>query len=302
MVLNMVHTTKEWRWLVILTSLQCNVGYSTRSPPSRWIGTHLSHPPPCQARWQHRLCRAAGQGSHLRRVLASLPMERETSSVTQLVRDTPQRNGWLKWPPVSGYPWVALPRSPHTAWAGQRDQQLGKPEGLYSHWPQSWHPLHNFWAWASLNHAVFSEFRDHLSLAKMVTFCQVVDRFVDLHNTLCKVNWMESTSWLVCIVLVLQTGSLHFFAGPEDPRSPPAAPSFPASVSTTALALHHPDVRRSHGPSPVIHWRCHTRVQRAATLLQLPKGAGGPELCCQIPETSSKEECVPLRAADSQAT
>lgn len=133
------------------------------------------------------------------------------------------------------------------------------------------------------------------SLAKMVTFWQVVDQVADLHNTLCKVNWMEGIFWLVCSVL-LRRGSLNFFTRPEDPWSPPAAPSFPASVSTTALALHHPAVCRSYGPYLVIHWRCNTRVQWAAMLLQPFTGVGGPELCCKIPKASRKEQCVPLRA------
>lgn len=71
-------------------------------------------------------------------VRVSLPMQSRMSAVTQLVHDTLQHKGWPKRSPVTRHPWVAVPHSSHTTWAAQCDQQRRKPQGLYSHWPQSW--------------------------------------------------------------------------------------------------------------------------------------------------------------------
>lgn len=121
-----------------LSAMQRGLQHSQPShPPGGWAGTRPSHSRPCQhnsssdfteQNWSQPV-------KCLKRAPASQPMERGTSGATPRVRDTPRRNSWPKWPPVTGHPQVAVPCSHHPTWAGQCDHQLRKPEELYSHWP-----------------------------------------------------------------------------------------------------------------------------------------------------------------------
>jgi len=119
---------------MISTSLQRSAGYSTHSPATQPAG-ELGHVAPTlalpaqrQLTFHRAELTTVCQVSHLRRVPASLPMERGTSAVTPHVNDTPTGNSWPKSLPVPGHPQVAVSCSPHTMWAGQCDHGLRKPE------------------------------------------------------------------------------------------------------------------------------------------------------------------------------